>query len=155
MIIKGIIDEDFINYRLPSMVIEFPVCDGFKCGYALCQNTPLYSQPNFEISCAEIVERYIKNDISQAIIFQGLEPFDSFTDMYKLIKEFRKNTQDTVVIYTGYTEKEIDTLIDFLKDNFKNIIIKFGRYLPNEESHVDTLLGIELASHNQYAKKIC
>ena len=30
MIIKGLIDEDFINYKKPSMVIEFPYCN-FKC----------------------------------------------------------------------------------------------------------------------------
>ena len=27
MIVKGIIDEDFVNYKKPSMVIEFPYCD--------------------------------------------------------------------------------------------------------------------------------
>ena len=31
MILKGIIDEDFVNYKVPCMVLEFPYCD-FKCG---------------------------------------------------------------------------------------------------------------------------
>ena len=30
MLIKGIIDEDFLNYKKPSMVIAFPHCS-FKC----------------------------------------------------------------------------------------------------------------------------
>ena len=29
-IVKGIIFEDFVNYKKPSMVIEMPYCD-FKC----------------------------------------------------------------------------------------------------------------------------
>ena len=30
MIVKGIITEDFVNYKEPCMTIEFPYCD-FKC----------------------------------------------------------------------------------------------------------------------------
>jgi hypothetical protein len=37
---------------------------------------------------------------------------------------------------------------------FKNIIIKFGRFVPNQEKHYDEVLGIELASPNQYARRI-
>jgi hypothetical protein len=37
---------------------------------------------------------------------------------------------------------------------FKNIIIKFGRFVPNKPHHIDEVLGIELASDNQYAKRI-
>ena len=39
--------------------------------------------------------------------------------------------------------------------NFKNIIIKFGRYVPNQKEHYDEILGINLASSNQYAEVIC
>ena len=30
MVVKGIVDEDFVNYKVPSMTIMFPYCD-FKC----------------------------------------------------------------------------------------------------------------------------
>ena len=35
-----------------------------------------------------------------------------------------------------------------------NIIVKFGRFIPNSPHIYDTLLGVELASNNQYAKII-
>ena len=58
MIIKGIIDEDFINYRVPSMVVEFPHCN-FKCdkecGRQVCQNSELAAAPAFDIYAEEIV----------------------------------------------------------------------------------------------------
>ena len=58
------------------------------------------------------------------------------------------------MIYTGYYENEIN---DKLKKrlSFKNIIVKFGRYIPNDTPVYDEILGVTLASHNQYAKKIC
>ena len=36
----------------------------------------------------------------------------------------------------------------------KNVIIKFGRYIPGQEKVFDEILGIYLASSNQYAKHI-
>lgn len=158
MKIKGIISEDFINYKKPSMVIEFPYCD-FKCdrecGQEVCQNSSLVHSPMHNIPIDKIVLSYLKNDITQAIVFQGLEPFDSKEDLYQLIKFFRKYTDDDIVIYTGYTELELDSDIQILKRLFKNIIIKFGRFIPNQPSYYDEILGVFLASSNQYAKKIC
>jgi hypothetical protein len=86
MIIKGIISEDFINYKKPCMVIEFPVCKNFKCGQALCQNNPLIKYPDIEISYSQIVKKDMENDITQAIVFMGLEPFDSPHDLFLLIE---------------------------------------------------------------------
>lgn len=158
MKIKGIIFEDFINYKLPAMVIEFPRCS-FKCdkecGKQVCQNSNLVNAPDEEISIIRIVKAYMKNNITKAIVFQGLEPFDSKDDLYQLIKIFREYTQDDIVIYTGYTEIELDHEIEILKRLFKNIIIKFGRFIPNQPSHFDKVLGVNLMSPNQYAKKIC
>ena len=37
---------------------------------------------------------------------------------------------------------------------YDNIIIKFGRFIPNQEKHYDEVLGVELASPNQYARRI-
>jgi hypothetical protein len=158
MKIKGIIFEDFINYKKPSMVIEFPYCN-FKCdkecGQQVCQNSNLVNTPNSDVSITGIVRTYMNNDITKAIVFQGLEPFDSKEDLFQLIKVFREYTNNDIVIYTGYTETELDYEIETLKRLFKNIIIKFGRFIPNQESHFDSVLGVTLASPNQYAKKIC
>lgn len=153
MFVKGIIDEDFVNYRKPSMTIEFPYCT-FKCGEANCQNSALNSAPNIEIEIKSIIDRYIKNPISESIVFQGLEPFDSI-DIFKLINKFRLVSSDDIVIYTGYTEDELTENgdIEELK-KYSNIIIKFGRYIPGQESHYDEVLGVNLASDNQYARKI-
>ena len=64
---------------------------------------------------------------------------------------FRYYTPDDIVIYTGYTEEEIKDKVKWLS-LYENIIIKFGRFVPNAEKHFDEVLGVELASPNQYAK---
>lgn len=149
-----IIDEDFINYKKPSMYIAFPNCS-FKCGEGLCQNSILATQPRINIEADAIVNRYINNNYTNAIVIAGLEPFDDFLELCALIAEFRKSTQDDIVIYTGYNKDEIKQEIDILKnDNFINIIIKFGRYIPDQLIHYDAVLGVNLASDNQYAEKI-
>ena len=155
--IKGIIDEDFVNYKKPSMVIEFPYCS-FKCdkecGMQVCQNSTLATSCNITIKLDNIVQHYINNDITQAIIFQGLEPFDSMQEMLCLIRIFRQYTQDDIVIYTGYYKQEIEKIVLYLSQTYNNIIIKFGRYIPNKNKRYDNILGVELASDNQYAEKI-
>ncbi len=152
MIIKNIIMEDFVNYKKPSMVIAFPYCT-FKCGKELCQNNELLKSPDINISVKRITELYINNPITNAIVMQGMEPFDSLTDLLILIYELRQVTNDDIVIYTGYKEEEIQHYINAIKD-FKNIIIKFGRYIPNIKSHYDEILGVYLASDNQYGKRV-
>lgn len=155
MILKGVIFEDFVNYRKPSMVLEFPICKNFKCdkecGERVCQNSLLAQSPNIEIYPISLIKKYLNNPISEAIVCQGLEPFDSWLDLIDFLYCFRQYSQDDFVIYTGYTEKEIQDKIDTLK-NFKNVIIKFGRYIPNQPKHFDEVLGVSLASPNQYAK---
>lgn len=157
MIIKGLTDEDFVNYKLPSMFIATSHCS-FKCEKecgmkGMCQNHPLATSPAIEFPNKKIVERFLSNDISRAIVFGGLEPFDQFDELLSLIEEFRRRLNSDIVIYTGYTEDEIREQVDALKQ-FKNIIVKFGRYIPNQFPHYDEVLGVELASDNQYAKRI-
>jgi len=161
MKLVGLIDEDFINYRKPSMVLEFPYCD-FKCdkecGMQVCQNSKLASAPIIEASQEYIIKRYIDNPITEAIVIQGLEPFhdNNIQQLNQFINEFRKLCSDDIVIYTGYNKSEIE---DKLKSIYMygeyNIIIKFGRYIPNQPSHHDEILGVNLASPNQYAERIC
>ena len=156
MLIKGIIDEDFINYKKPCMVIEFPYCS-FKCdkecGKQVCQNGALANSPNIDIERMDLINRYLKNDITQSVVMQGLEPFDSWDDLISFIFLFRCYTNDDIVIYTGYNLIELEEKVELLS-YFDNIIIKFGRYIPNKQSHYDNILGVNLASDNQYAIKI-
>lgn len=158
MLIKDINECDFVNYKKISMFIIFPFCT-FKCdkefGTQLCQNWCLSKEPNLEISNSEIIKRYLNNPITKAIVCGGLEPLDSWNDLWSFIQEFRKQSDDDIVIYTGYYKDEIAEQIQTIKDNnVKNIIIKFGRYKPNDVSHFDEVLGVKLASSNQYAEKI-
>ena len=157
MIVKGIIYEDIVNYKKCSETIMFPRCS-FKCekecGQQVCQNSKLAKMPDIEIFMSTIVEKYISNIYSEAFVFQGLEPFDNWSDLYCLVMAIRSvNIEDDIVIYTGYREDEISDKIDRLS-KYKNIIIKFGRCIPNQEKHFDEILGVYLASDNQYAKKI-
>lgn len=156
MILKNLIDEDFINYKKPSMVLGFPNCT-FKCdkecGQQVCQNSALATAPDIDVGIKTIVHRYINNHITHSIVFQGLEPFDSWMDLWLTIVYLRVATKDDIVIYTGYNEDEIADKIEELK-KFPNIIIKFGRFIPGQQPHYDEVLGVNLASDNQYARKV-
>ena len=156
MIIKQLLDEDFINYKKPSMFIGFSSCT-FKCekecGEHCCQNSALAQSQNIDIPTDVIVDRYMKNSITSAIVLGGLEPFDSLIDLMQLVIDIRRRTDDDIVIYTGYNENEIDHVIYWLC-SFPNIIVKFGRYVPNKQPHYDDVLGVNLASDNQYARRI-
>ena len=167
MKVKGIVDEDFINYKKAAMYIAFPKCD-FKCdrenGVQLCQNCHLARQPDIEISISKVVERYLSNPITESVVIAGLEPFDTPEQLLSLIKAFRVHTSEPIAIYTGYTEEELEsghfynddyesnrTLWETIKDY--GVIVKFGRFRPNQEKHYDEVLGVYLISDNQYAKE--
>lgn len=156
MQIKFLVDNDFINYKKPSMFIGFPHCT-FKCdrecGEEVCQNSPLVRQPNIEVEIKDIVKRYIENPITEAVVIGGLEPFDDWEDLYALVFFLRQSTLNDIVIYTGYNENEITRYLCFLSI-FPNIIIKFGRFIPHSCARFDEILGVELQSDNQYAKVI-
>ena len=158
MLIKGLIDESFVDYKKPSMYIAFPFCN-WKCerdaGCAICQNSQLAQEPIIEISELEIINRYVKNPITKAVVMSGLEPFDSIDELYSLCWKLRQYTNDDIVIYTGYTEEEVRQMTNGRRFyNIPNIIIKFGRFIPNQKKHYDEILGVELASPNQYARRI-
>ena len=140
------------------MLIAMPRCDWkcpreLNCSQDICQNGELANKEDIVISEDDIIKRYLKNKLTKAIIFGGLEPFFDFYSMLGFIHEFRKISEDDIIIYTGYYENEIKHKVDFLK-RYKNIIIKFGRFIPNQKPHYDEVLGVELISDNQYAKKI-
>ena len=156
MELKGIIFEDFVNYKKPCMTLEFPKCS-FKCdkecGSQVCQNSTLAAAPSSEYSSDLIITKYLENPITEAIVCQGLEPLDSFNELFYFIFLLRKeyHCNDTVVIYTGYKKEEIQKQLKDIK-RYNNIIIKYGRFLPNQTPHYDEVLGVNLASDNQYAE---
>lgn len=159
MIVKEIVRERFTDYCKPHLLIAMPTCD-FKCWREMkteksnfCINCHLAKLPNIEVSISSIIDMFVSNPITEAIVIGGLEPFDSFDDIYQFIGEFRTLSEADIVIYTGYYKYEIKTKINSLL-KYKNIIIKFGRYLPEQEPKFDPILGIILISGNQYAEKI-
>ena len=153
--------EDFVNYKRPGMYLAFPKCSfkcDFDCGIDVCQNSALALAKSISVDENSICRLYKGNHITECFIFAGLEPFDTPDDLYRMLYAIRANgINDPVIIYTGYTEKEIEFSgnTEKLKREFSNIIIKFGRFVPNRPHHVDEVLGVELASDNQYAKQIC
>ena len=153
-------DEDCINYKKISMFIALPFCNG-KCykelglDCSICQNDALRNSPILNINDDKIIERYLLNPLTSAIVFGGLEPFDSFNELDEFIEKFRTKflIEDDIVIYTGYKLEEIKDKLEILK-KYKNIIIKVGRYIPNSKKIFDKTLGVTLASDNQYAFKL-
>ena len=157
MVLRGALMEDFVNYRLPSMFLIFPICATFKCGREFCQNAKLTDDPHLiVISAHEICKQFVSNEITEAIVCGGLEPFDSVDDLLELISTLRNefHLQNDIVIYTGYTEEEVlsDEKMRRVLD-YKNIVVKYGRFIANDAARFDDVLGVTLASSNQYAKR--
>lgn len=159
MKLKQIIVEDFVNYKLPAMFIATSICN-WKCckeqnlDIRVCQNAPLSNSITKEISNQYIYEQFVNNPITKAIVIGGLEPMLQFDEVIDLIDYFRSRKElAPFIIYTGYYPEEIKEHIAQLK-KYKNIIIKFGRYKQNDKQKYDEILGVVLASSNQYAKVI-
>ena len=157
--IKEIVDENFQDYKKSSMFIATKKCD-FKClkeigeDCSICQNMKITSMPDRKILLKDLFERYRKNPITTAVVIGGLEPMLQFEEVLDLVSYFRLNDcNDDIVIYTGYYEEEISEKVQKLK-KFDNIIIKYGRFIPNASSIYDKVLGVTLSSKNQHAVKI-
>lgn len=158
MLIKDIIDENYQDYKKPSMMIATSMCDWkccreSGCDNSLCQNSSISLQKTIDISDEKIVERYLNNPLTHAVVVGGLEPFLQFGELISLISKFRQFTNDDIVIYTGYYESEIEDLLSSLA-KFENIIVKLGRFIPNKSGRYDEVLGIHLSSDNQYGKRL-
>ncbi len=158
MRLKNILDEDFQDYKKPSMMLTTCKCD-WKClieqklDVSICQNSEIAKQKDIDIPIDNIIDRYINNPITKAIVIGGLEPILQFNEIMEFVQCFRKKCEDDIVIYTGYYPHEIRDEIKQLK-LYKNIIIKFGRYKHNSVKKLDDVLGVWLASPNQFTIKI-
>lgn len=160
MRVKGILVEDFVNYRKPSMFISTAICDWKCCKEQgiltdICQNAPLAALQTLTVDDEIIYAFYARNDITKAVVVGGLEPFLQFEELEALIKAFRDHGEMCdFVIYTGYEYAEIGDEVHAL-EKYGHIIIKFGRFKLNSTPIFDDVLGIELASNNQHAMRIC
>lgn len=158
MKLKGITDEDFVNYKKPSMFISACSCT-FKCekesGVCCCQNSGLAKSKTIEADDDALIRRYLANPITKAIVFGGLEPFDQPGELKIFLEKLRSayHCTDDVVIYTGYTKEECAPFIGEFS-RFGPLVVKYGRFIPGMEPHTDRELGVKLASDNQFAERI-
>ena len=158
MKISSIKIEDFVNYKKASMFIGMGTCT-WKCckesniPITVCQNHELINNTK-DVDVTSIIEAYKNNSITEALVIGGLEPFDTFSDLLTLVDSFRQSCSDDIVIYTGYYPYEIPNHLTHLCE-YENIIIKFGRFIPNNNPHRDDVLGVDLISDNQYAVYWC
>ena len=156
--LKGIMDENFQDYKKTSMMLITCICD-WKClvekglDISICQNSTLASQKTIDVPIDVIIDRYLSNTITSAIVIGGLEPFLQFDEIIDFVQQLRVKSTDDIVIYTGYYGEEIQEYIGLLQE-YSNITIKFGRFKPNSGERYDEILGISLASDNQYAVEI-
>ena len=118
----------------------------------VCQNHELINNTK-DVDVTSIIESYKNNSITEALVIGGLEPFDTFSDLLTLVDAFRQSCSDDIVIYTGYYPYEISNYLTYLCE-YENIIIKFGRFIPDNNPHRDDVLGVDLISDNQYAVKL-
>ena len=135
---------------IATCTCDWKCCKELNMDICLCQNSPIATQKTHNFSDTRIVNRYLKNKLTSAVVIAGLEPLLQWEQLLALIQEFRSKTDDDIVIYTGYYPEEIKDKIVQLK-KFKNIIVKFGRYIPGQEVHLDPVLGVNLANKQQYA----
>ena len=153
MKITNLIWEDTINYRKPALFIGTAKCS-FKCGKANCQNKALDGADVHEVDTETVIDRYLSNPLTEAIVFGGLEPLDQMDELEEFVEALnRHQVTDDLVIYTGYTEAEAREKMDFLLglNQYRNLIVKYGRYLPDRPERYEPLLGVRLISDNQYA----
>lgn len=160
MTIKHIVDEWFSDYKKPSLFVFTSQCSGKCCTELgipadICQNHEWAKKENICIPDNDICERYLSNKITKAIVFGGFEPFEQYSELKTLIARLRTDhhCNDDIVIYTGFYPNEISGELNDLC-RFSNIIIKFGRYVPNSIHRFDDILGVELSSDNQFGAKI-
>lgn len=158
MRVKEIIDEDFSNYKKCSMLIgtcfcTWKCCEDMRVDRSICQNLGFANYEIIDMPDKAIVDRYLKNPLSSAVVFGGLEPMEQFDEVISLMRAFREQTEDEIVIYTGFYLEEIQSKVDQLRE-IPNIIMKFGRFKTNGIPHRDEILGVELANEEQFAVKI-
>lgn len=154
-----IIDADIVNYHEATFNILAGISCTFKCcldNPTVCQNSDLCKNTPIRFSIQKLIERFNNQHIAQSVTLQGLECLDNLKQVLWFIYYFRQTNQEPIIIWTGYTKEECEDLIYLITEvmHWNNIIIKFGRFIMNRPSRYDEVLGVTLASDNQYAEKI-
>ena len=159
MIVKLVKQDDFVQYKKTCVVVCFPNCTWKCCTEAgiptsVCQNQEMCELKDIDITPEDVYNLYKESLFAESICCSGLEPMLQFDDVLSLLKYFREHDCNAdFVVYTGYYRNEIEDKVQELA-KYKNVIVKFGRYVPNQEKHYDEVLGVWLASDNQYAERI-
>lgn len=159
MIVKLVKQDDFVQYKKPCVVVCFPNCTWKCCTEAgiptsVCQNQEMCELKDIDITPEDVYNLYKESLFAESICCSGLEPMLQFDDVLSLLKYFREHDCNAdFVVYTGYYRNEIEDKVQEMA-KYKNVIVKFGRYVPNQEKHYDEVLGVWLASDNQYAERI-
>lgn len=147
------VTEVFQDYKKPALMVCTAHCD-FKCckdaGYDVCHNMKVAKQRGVFLPFARLLNMVNKSTLTDAVLFGGLEPFLQADELVQCIEYLRAHgmTKD-IVIYTGYDRSELDQKT-LLRLSCSQVIVKFGRYVPNSSPVFDPILGIILASDNQY-----
>lgn len=173
MRIRAIKPDDFTNYHDPegwsSLFVGMGACD-WKCCIAAgipietCQNSELARAPIVEVDATDLLRRYALE--SGSVVVGGLEPFNDMGSLKELATAYRnfvdyidseKTELDKFVVYTGYNPDEVIDSVEEIYNIVKTrltFIVKFGRFVPGHKPHADKVLGVDLASDNQYARVI-
>lgn len=152
-------EEVFQDYKEPCLFLGYAFCD-WKCckdmgvHKSFCQNSALAQAPIEEYTYDEIIDRFMNNPITRAIMLAGLEPFwKQEQETLGLIKAIRARLPHTVIIiYTGYYKEEMSEEVIKTITDVGRVIVKWGRYNKDLPSRYDETLEIQLASSNQYAE---
>jgi len=149
----------FNDYKRVGLYIATPFCN-FKCvkeakekGIEIhCHNGGLDNVG--DLSAETLVARYIKtNPFIECIILSGLDPIDNWEETKQFIDDFRRVIDMEIVVFTGYYPEEIKDKLEEIKHH-DNIMFKFGRFDPTNESKFDETGGVTLATGNQFFKSL-
>lgn len=150
--------EVFQDYKKSALLLCCISCD-WKCcieagiDVSVCQNHNIIKQREVYLPFDVILNK-VNLSITDSIIFGGLEPLLQSDEVCGLIEYLREQgVKKDILVYTGYYIEEIDKeVIKRLKNC--HVILKCGRYIPNKPKKFDKILGITLASDNQYSVQL-
>ena len=148
--------EVFQDYKKSAVLFSMCYCD-WKCckeaGIDVCHNLPIAKQENVKLTFSDALS-IVNNSVTDAVLFGGLEPLLQSEEVTHLIRYFREHgVKKDIVVYTGYYIEEIDK--DVLESLTQcHVILKCGRFIPNRPSKFDDVLGVTLASDNQYGVQL-